>query len=96
MKQAQYERILQKLEKAAKLMQDPKRASAAGRLLVYPNIEELQSDVNELLNAFRANEMFMLDSEELFEGIEELSFADVNELDLLDVDAAALLIETGE
>ena len=81
MKQAQYDRILQKLEKAAKLMQDPKRASAAGRLLVYPNCEELQNDVNELLKAFKENQLFMLDTDEMFEGAEALDLEAFGEID---------------
>ena len=86
MKTAQYERILQKLERTSELLQDSERAKRAGRLLVYSSIEELQTDINELTKAFRANKAFVLDTEELFEGIAELDFDEVTEFEFPSID----------
>lgn len=94
MRTAQYERILKALERTAELLQDTDRAKRAGRVLVYPSIEELQKDINELLEAFKRNRLFIVNIEDTMSGLilsdikldNELSAAELLNEDILDED----------
>lgn len=84
MKTAQYERILEKLERTAELLQQPERATKAGRILAYSNINELQNDINELRDVFERNRLFLVDIADSLDG---LNFGTLDELpELPDLD----------
>lgn len=77
----QYHRILTALERTAELLQDPERAARAARLLVYPNCESLQRDVNDLREAIRENRLFIVD---VLDGLPD-PLPDIDELEPLDL-----------
>lgn len=84
MKTEQYERILEKLERTAELLQHPERATKAGRILAYSNVNELQNDINELRDVFERNRLFLVDVADSLDG---LNFGTLDELpELPDLD----------
>lgn len=80
MRTAQYERILEKLERTAELLKDPERAARAARLLTYPNIDELQKDINGLLDVYKRNRLFLIDIADTVSGL-KLPAVDLSEFD---------------
>ena len=105
MRTAQYERILQKLERTAELLKDPERAARAGRLLTYPNIEELQKDINELLDVYKRNRLFLIDIADTVSGLQfapldlpEFNFEIDNDFEIdetADIDNLEINFDTG-
>ena len=85
MKTEQYERILKALERTAELLKDDERARRAGRLLVYPSIQDLQTDVNELRDEFKRNRLFLIDIADSLDGINIEPLPEIEPLDFSDL-----------